>query len=83
MAITMKELKLSMNASRNMLKGYCVNGIRCTGWHQINDEVIEFRQEDGQLVRFNVKDVEEIGTCRNYKDRFGCVIPYRNVVLKA
>ena len=79
----MRELKIRLSASLNMLKGFCCNGILCNGWREVSDEVIEFRPKGpGRIIRINVSDIVRVDTCRIYDERNGFNKPYPNVVTK-
>lgn len=81
MGITIKELKTKLSASLNMLKGFCANGKLCNGWHEINENVIEFRfAEDGRFARIKVDEIEAIDICKIYDKRNGFNKSYPNVI---
>lgn len=80
--MTMRELKIEIEASMNMLKGFCYNGIRCNGYIQPNEQEIKFLQADGKLVRVMLADVAEVGTCWLYDKRNERRLPFANVVTK-
>lgn len=79
--MNMKELKTTLSAALNMIKGFCYNGRLCNGWREINENVIEFRYTDnGRTTRVNLNDIESIGKCSIYDERNGFNKPYPNVI---
>ena len=81
--ITMKELKTTLSAALNMIKGFCFNGRLCNGWRQINEAVIEFRySDDGQIARIRIDEIDSIGTAKIFDSRRGFNKPYPNVITK-
>ena len=80
--MTMQELKIKIDASMNMLKGFCCNGIRCNGYIQHSEQGIKFMQTDGKIVRVMLDNVAEVGTCWHYDERNGKRLPFANVVTK-
>ena len=80
MEITMKELETSLSASINMLKGFAHNGKPCSGWHQVNDRVMEFRYSDNTYGRIKLDEIVGFNYCTVYDERHGREKFYRNVL---
>jgi len=78
--MTMHTLKIKIEASMNMLKGFCCNGIRCNGYIQPSEQEIKFMQTDGRIVRVMLDNVADVGTCWLYDEREGRRLPFANVV---
>jgi hypothetical protein len=77
----MKELKTTLSAAINMIKGFCFNGRLCNGWRQVDESNIEFRYaDDGRIARVNLNDIESIGTYKIFDERHGFNKPYPNVI---
>jgi hypothetical protein len=81
--ITMKELKTTLSAALNMIKGFCFNGRLCNGWRQVNETVIEFRySDDGRITRIDLDQIDSIGKALIFDKRRGYNKPYPNVITK-